>query len=128
MGATVQALQTAYGDVVELFSYRWALPADVGPIVRFLEELRAGRVTVTAFTSASQVENLFTVASDGGMGDELAAWLNERTVIAAIGPVCATALEQRGVAVVIKPERSKMVPFVRAIRDHFSPSRSLRAR
>jgi uroporphyrinogen-III synthase len=117
----VAHLRCRAGEVIELYSYRWALPDDVGPIVRFLDELRGGRVAVTAFTSASQVENLFTVAADAGVEADLPGWLNQRTITAAIGPTCARALEQRSVAVVIRPERPKMVPFVRAIADHFSP-------
>lgn len=118
--ALVAYLRGRSAEVVELFSYRWALPADVSPIVHFLDELRLGRVAATAFTSASQVENLFTVAEDVGRAGELPGWLNERTVTAAIGPTCARALEQRAVRIVIQPERPKMVPFVRAIGDHFS--------
>jgi uroporphyrinogen-III synthase len=116
----VAYLQGRAAEVIELFSYRWALPADVTPIVHYLDELAAGRVAATAFTSASQVENLFTVAEDEGRAGELPALLNERTVVAAIGPTCARALEVRGVRIVIRPEQPKMVPFVRAIRDHFS--------
>jgi uroporphyrinogen-III synthase len=119
--ALVDYLRGRADEVIELFSYRWALPADVSPIVHFLDELSRGRVAATAFTSASQVENLFAVAEDVGRASELPGWLNERTVTAAIGPTCARALEQRGVRVVIRPDRPKMVPFVRAIRDHFSP-------
>ena len=63
----VDHLRARADEVIELFSYRWALPDDVGPIVRFLDELRGGRVAVTAFTSASQVENLFLVAADRGL-------------------------------------------------------------
>jgi len=118
--ALVAHLRGRGAEVIELSSYRWALPADVGPIVRFLDELSAGGVAVTAFTSASQVENLFTVAADAGQEADLPAWLNERTVVAAIGPTCAAALQQRGVGVAIQPERPKMVPLVHAIRDHFS--------
>jgi uroporphyrinogen-III synthase len=110
--------------VTELFSYRWALPEDLRPVLRLLGELRDGRIDVTAFTSASQVENLFTVAADAGMGLELAGWLNQRTVTAAIGPTSAQALEQRGVGVVIQPQRPKMVPFVQAIRDHLDAAGS----
>ncbi|HXM54082.1 MAG TPA: uroporphyrinogen-III synthase [Candidatus Dormibacteraeota bacterium] len=116
----VAYLRSRAAEVMELFSYRWALPADVTPIVHFLDELAAGRVAATAFTSASQVENLFTVAEDVGRAGELPTLLNERTAVAAIGPTCARALEQRGVRILIRPERPKMVPFVRAIRDHFS--------
>lgn len=120
----VDSVRRRAAAVIELFSYRWALPEDVGPLVRFLEELRGGRVSVTAFTSASQVENLFTVAADNGMADDLVGWLNRRTITAAIGPTCARALRQRGVAIVVQPDQPKMVPFVRAIADHFSSSLS----
>jgi len=119
-GALVDHLRRRAADVIELTSYRWALPEDTGPIVRLLDELGAGRVDVTAFTSASQVENLFTVAEDVGRAVELPAWLNGRTVVAAIGPTCAAALEQRGIAIAIQPVRPKMAPFVQAIRDHFA--------
>jgi uroporphyrinogen-III synthase len=121
--ALVANLRERGAEVVELFSYRWALPEDVTPIRRLLDELASGRVAVTAFTSASQVENLFTVAADAGLEGELPGWLNGHTVTAAIGPTCAAALEQRGVVVTIRPERPKMVPFVRAIRDHYAIAR-----
>jgi uroporphyrinogen-III synthase len=118
--ALVEWLRGRGAEAVELFSYRWALPTDVGPILRFLDQLRDGRVDVTTFTNASQVENLFTVAVDAGSAGELAGWLNERTVTAVIGPVCARALEQHGVAAAVQPQRAKMVPFLRAVVDHFS--------
>jgi len=118
--ALVDYLAGRGAEVLELSSYRWELPDDVGPVRRLLDELAAGRVAVTAFTSASQVENLFAVAADAGVAAELAGWLNECTVTAAVGPTCAGALEQRGVAVAVVPEHPKMVPLVRAIRDHFS--------
>jgi uroporphyrinogen-III synthase len=118
--ALVHFLRERGAAVVELFSYRWALPDDLGPVHRLLDHLAAGELAVTAFTSASQVENLFTVAADAGVGSVLAGWLNERTITAAIGPTCAQALEQRGVRVVIQPERPKMVPLVHAIRDHIA--------
>jgi uroporphyrinogen-III synthase len=107
-------------ELIELRSYRWALPEDVGPVLRFLDELRAGRVSVAAFSSASQVENLFTLAEDQGVAADLPAWLSERTVTAAIGPACARALEQRAVAIAIQPDVPKMAPFARAIGDHFA--------
>jgi uroporphyrinogen-III synthase len=114
----VEHLRGRGARAVELFSYRWALPDDLGPVLRLLDELRARRVDVTAFTSASQVENLFTVAADAGLGEQLPRWLNERTLTAAIGPTSAAALEQRGVGVAIQPGAPKMAPFVSAIGDH----------
>jgi uroporphyrinogen-III synthase len=117
--ALVDELRRRGAEVVELFSYRWGLPDDVSPILRFLDELRDHKLAVTAFTSAAQVENLFLVAADAGVDGELAGWLTERTVTAAIGPTCARALAQRGVEAAVQPQSPKMVPFVRAIADHF---------
>jgi uroporphyrinogen-III synthase len=116
--ALVDFLEERGAAVIELVSYRWALPEDVGPVLHFLDELAAGRVTVVAFTSASQVENLFALAADVGSATSLPGWLNRLTITAAIGPTSAHALEEHGVKVAIQPERPKMVPFVRAIRDH----------
>ena len=118
--ALVDYLRGRGAEVVELFSYRWALPADPGPVHRLLDELAAGRLAATAFSSASQVENLWAVAADAGWEGEVAGWLNERTATAAIGPACAGALEERGVVVGIQPGRPKMVPFARAIAGHFA--------
>src|SRR5262249_13331712 len=42
--ALVDHLRDRAAEVVELFSYRWALPDDVSPILRLLDELRAGRM------------------------------------------------------------------------------------
>src|SRR2546423_12128754 len=79
----VERVRSRGAQVIELFGYRWALPEDVGPVLRLLDELREGRLDVTAFSSASQVENLFTVADDAGCGGALAGWLSRRTVTAA---------------------------------------------
>jgi uroporphyrinogen-III synthase len=114
-GALVDYVRERGALVVELVSYRWALPHDVARILDLLGELEGRRVDVTAFTSAAQVENLFAVAADAGMGRALRDWLNQRTVTAAIGPTCARALEEHGVQPRIQPRRPKMVPFVQAI-------------
>lgn len=113
--ALVASLRSRGAEVVELFSYRWALPDDLRPVTGLLEQLGTGRLAIVAFTSAAQVENLFTVAGEQGVAGDLPRWLNERTATAAVGPACAGALAERGVRTAIQPERPKLVPFVRAI-------------
>jgi uroporphyrinogen-III synthase len=118
----VEYLRGRGAEVTELFGYRWALPEDVRPVHRLLEQLAEGRLNVTAFTSASQVENLFAIAAERGGVAEMVDDLNGKTLVAAIGPTCAQALRERGVRVAITPVRPKMVPFVKAIGEHFQPS------
>jgi uroporphyrinogen-III synthase len=115
--ALVDHLRGRGTDVVELVSYRWALPEDVGPVHRLLDALADGRLDVVAFTSAAQVENLFAIAGERMAAAALADLLNRRTRVAAVGPTSAAALEARGVPVAILPGRPKMVPLVDAIAE-----------
>jgi len=95
--------------------YRWALPDDTAPLRRALAELRAGRVHVALFTSATQVEHLFLVAVQEGMtADELRAAFGP-VLIAAIGPVCSEALRRYGLSPDLEPEHPKMGHLVAAV-------------
>jgi uroporphyrinogen-III synthase len=118
--ALLDFLVSRRAKVIDVTVYGWDLPLDVAPVLRFLDQLEAGAIDITTFTSASQVENLFRIAEQKGVADKVPGWLQERTMVAAIGPVAARALGDHGVSVRIQPRRPKMVPFIRAICEHFS--------
>lgn len=120
----VDHLRRRGAEVLEMVTYRWELPEDRGPVLELLRELEAGRLDAVAFSSAAQVHNLFLLAGAAGVGERLAGWLAERTLTAAIGPSCARALTEHGVAAAVLPERPKMVPLVDAVRDRLAGARS----
>ncbi|GAC1340524.1 MAG: hypothetical protein NVSMB29_09500 [Candidatus Dormibacteria bacterium] len=111
----------ARSTVIEVFTYAWALPDDLAPVLGFLRRLEEGELDATLFTSASQVENLHLIAEQAGSAAALSDWLNRRTATAAVGPTTAHALEERGVTPVVQPVHPKMAPLVRALCEHFSP-------
>ncbi|HEX4212572.1 MAG TPA: uroporphyrinogen-III synthase [Candidatus Dormibacteraeota bacterium] len=119
----VDHLRRRGAEVLEVVTYRWQLPQDLGPVLDLLRELEAGRVDVVAFSSAAQVHNLFLIAERAGVADRLAGWLSELTVTAAIGPSCARALTDHGATAAVVPGRPKMVPLVDAVRDHLGVAR-----
>jgi uroporphyrinogen-III synthase len=84
--------------------------------VRLIDALERDDIDVVAFTSASQANNLFTVAENEGKRDSLRASLH-RTVVASIGPVCTAALNKLGVTVAIEARPPKLGPLVTAIND-----------
>jgi uroporphyrinogen-III synthase len=88
--------------------YRWALPADTGPLSSAVAALERGELDVAVFTSAVQVEHLFRIARDP---DALRAAL-ARAVVVSIGPVCSEALEAHGVHPQLEPTPPKMGPLV----------------
>ena len=93
--------------------YRWALPADPGPLRTAADAIAGGRADVAVFTNSAQVEHLFQIAAD-------AATLRTgfaRTVVASVGPVCSEALEAHGVAVDLEATPPKMGPLVALVAE-----------
>jgi uroporphyrinogen-III synthase len=97
--------------VVEVPTYRWALPADIAPLLGLLGALDRGEIDAAVFTSASQVRNLFEVARQHGDADRLRRHLNAM-LVASIGPVCTRALAGAGVRVGLEASPPKLGPLV----------------
>jgi uroporphyrinogen-III synthase len=100
--------------VVEVPTYRWALPEDTAPLVALMDALAAKRVDAAVFTSASQAYNLFGLAETLGRKESLVTTLNA-TLVASVGPVCTAALAGFGVRVGVEPSPPKMGPLVAAL-------------
>lgn len=109
-----QALQARGAAVIEIPTYRWAMPDNTLPLVALMDALARGEIDAVAFTSASQAGNLFTLADQLGRSEALRAGLN-KTLVASIGPVCTRKLEKLGVTVGIEAHPPKLGPFVQAL-------------
>lgn len=113
-----RGLQKLGAKVLEISLYSWRQPLDLGPLLLFLEDCRAGKIDVLAITSSSQVNNLFEVAENLGKADVLRETLNTSVLVASVGPVSSQALREHGVKVTIQPEHGKMGHLVLAIAEH----------
>lgn len=99
--------------------YRYATQADEDEVAALIAKLADGAVHAIAFTSATQIERLFAVASKRGLDAALATGLANARV-AAVGPIAAAALESRGIRVDAVPEQSfHMKPLVNALGESF---------
>ncbi|HLQ01732.1 MAG TPA: uroporphyrinogen-III synthase [Burkholderiales bacterium] len=108
------ALRAKGARVVEIPTYRWALPADTAPMLRLLEALERREVDATVFTNAAQVHNLFALAERYGRNSLLATDLN-RTLVASVGPVSSAALREHGVTIALEASPPKLGPLVEAL-------------
>jgi uroporphyrinogen-III synthase len=109
-----KALQARGAEVVEIPTYRWALPENTAPLVQLIDALERREIDATVFTSASQAHNLFALSERLGRQATLAANLN-RTLVASIGPVCSAALEGHGVRIALEASPPKLGPLVAAL-------------
>jgi uroporphyrinogen-III synthase len=106
-----KALREKGAVIVEIPTYRWALPEDTGALEALIGALGRREVDAAVFTSASQAHNLFALARGLGQDGSLAANLN-RTLVASIGPVCSAALRGHGVDVALEAKPPKLGPLV----------------
>ena len=105
------ALDTRRAEVVELPTYRWALPADTRPLELLVDRLQHGQIDAVVFTSAAQVRNVFAVAAQRDAAEQLRQSLNA-VLVASIGPVCTQALRAAGVKVSLEASPPKLGPLV----------------
>ena len=109
-----KALRAKGAEVVEIPTYRWALPENTGPLAGLIDALERAQVDAAVFTSASQAHNLFALAEKLGKQGPLAANLS-RTLVASIGPVCSAALREHGVKIALEAKPPKLGPLVAAL-------------
>ena len=119
------ALESSGAEVIEIVTYRWALPRDTSPLLRLIDALGRDEIDLVAFTSASQASNLFTVAQCDGKEASLKQSLG-RTLVASIGPVSSAALRKLSVRVDIEAQPPKLGPLIEAINAALSDRRPLR--
>ncbi|HEV2041702.1 MAG TPA: uroporphyrinogen-III synthase, partial [Casimicrobiaceae bacterium] len=100
-------LESEGAEVVEIATYRWAVPEDTAPIVRLIDALGRDEIDLVAFTSASQASNLFAVAQRNGKEASLKQSL-DRTLVASIGPVCSATLRKLEVRVDVEAKPPKL--------------------
>lgn len=92
--------------------YVYASESDDAQVGKLIDRLAADEIDAIAFTSQPQYKRLQDVARKLGKETELKAGL-EKTLVAAVGPVIAGALEAGGVKVDMMPESSYfMKPMV----------------
>jgi uroporphyrinogen decarboxylase len=105
-------LEARGAQVTSVPVYRWALPADRGPLRDGLSAIAAGAADVALFTSSMQVTNVMQVAQAEGIGDALKRALGSM-VVGSIGPVCSQELRANEIAPDFEPTHPKLGHLVK---------------
>lgn len=108
-------LQQAGARVVELATYHWEIPADREPANHLVGELAAGRVHALVVTSAPQVRNLFQVARDLGLEQDLQVALRDQVFLASVGSVASVSLQERDLAPGLVAHPPRLGALLRAL-------------
>ncbi len=103
--------------------YQWQLPPDTAPLARALENLTAGHVSVSLFTTGVQIEHFLDFAETQGQR-EAALEALRRTFVASIGPTCSESLRDCGLTPALEPSHPKMGILVRETGIRFEEHRT----
>jgi len=114
----VEFLQAAGASVRAVQPYVYAPAADADRVVDLIGQMAKGAVDALVFTSSPQVDRLFAVAHERKLDDELRNGLGQ-TSVAAVGPIVADNLRQRGIEVaIVPPQGFVMKNLVQHIKRH----------
>lgn len=112
-------LREAGAQVAPVAPYIYADDVEDARVDALIAELAAGTLDVIAFTSATQVRRLFQIGRRS-VGEQVLCDILGRLKIAAVGPVVASELRERGLQVDLMPSTSFfMKPLVRELVREF---------
>lgn len=117
------ALAARVAELVEVPVYRWLLPGDRAPAEALVERALEGNLDAVTFTSQPAVRHLFRIAEDLGRGEDLRAAFAGGLLAACVGPVCAEAAREEGIADPVWPEPNRLTMLVRQVTDLLAPPR-----
>jgi uroporphyrinogen-III synthase len=113
--ALSSALAERGAELIEVVTYRWALPRDRGPAEVLVRALGSGGVQVLVITSAPQAHHLFLLAGELGLEDDLRTALSSRVFIGAVGEVAADGVRREGVEPDLVASPARMGALLRAL-------------
>ena len=120
-----EAFAAAGARVRSLVVYRWGPPPDPAVVTASVRAVAAGEVDAVVFTSAPGAEAWWQAAEAEGVADEIVHHCRAGTVVmAAVGPVTARPLLDRGVEPLV-PDRGRLGSLVRAVVSYYGGMQDL---
>ena len=120
-------LERAGALVTEIRVYEARVPADLGRIRIFAEDLALGRIDAVIFGSPQSVRN-FRRIMESLLGTEGLRRALSHPLLVAIGPETARALHESGLRVDLIPKAYTFREALRALAHHLSASSHVQAR
>ncbi len=100
----VDFLESAGATARPVMPYVYAPAADAHRVVDCIRKMAAGEVDAIIFTSSAQSDRIFEVAKEHNLESELRQGL-AKVRVAAVGPIMAETLHEKGVRVDVCPEQ-----------------------
>ncbi len=114
----LKGLAGAGAEIIQFPIYETRLPSDQTEVLRLIEDILYGKVDIVTFTSSATARNLFHIAEEHNLSDKLRNALNEKVVVASIGPVTNATLNDLGADVDVTPDEYTVDAMMEALDRH----------
>ncbi len=105
-------------EIVQFPIYEARLPSDLTEVLNLIQDTLNGKVDILTFTSSATARNLFHIAEEHRLVEGLVDAVNEKVVVASIGPVTKSTLENLGVTVHVTPAKYTVEDMMEALDTH----------
>lgn len=106
-----QWLESQNASVFPVPVYRWALPEDLTPLKKAIQDTIDGKFDILLWTSAQQINHVLEVAQTMGVQSDWLAAAN-RCAIGSIGPTASERLRSLGLEPDLEPTHPKMAHLI----------------
>jgi len=106
-GELLAGLRAQGREVTPVRIYAWDLPEDASPLREAAARLVAGKVDVILLTTSMQVVNLFRIAEEEGIAQQVREAFRS-SFVASIGPTTSETLEEFGLQADFEPSHPRM--------------------
>ena len=108
-----------------LVVYRWGPPPDANVVTASVRAVAAGEIDAVVFTSAPGAHAWVQAADAAGVTEDILALVRRGSVVmAAVGPITAKPLLERGIEPLV-PDRGRLGSLVRALVGHYGGLQAL---
>lgn len=117
-------LAAAGADVASLVVYRWGPTPDPEALTQSVRDSAAGEIDAVVFTSAPGAHAWLAAAESEGVLDGIVARCASGCLVAAaVGPVTAVPLQDRGIEPIV-PDRGRLGALVRRLVHHYEEAQT----
>jgi uroporphyrinogen-III synthase len=112
----VEALQQRGAEVFSVPIYKWALPEELAPLRRTIDQIVAGDVQILLITNAAQAEHVMQIVTQEGKLEPFRAAL-KRMLVGSIGPTASEHLRHHEWPIDLEPSHPKMGVLIKEVAE-----------
>lgn len=98
-----KSIQGKYQELIQFPVYETKIPSNQTEVLELIKDILANKEDIITFTSSATARNLFLIAEENGLLDNLKKTINEQILVVSIGPVTKKTLENIGIKVQVTP-------------------------